>query len=184
MTMSIAAIRRAVTPPSFPVRFRRFEERIGILGFAAALLFASTHVLLAHQFKSGSIEVDHPWSRATPQGAKVAAGYFVIRNEGSTPDRLVSVTADISGKAEIHEMAVNAEGVMTMRPIDGGVEIPPGGEVAFKPGGLHAMFMELKGAVKEGTPFSGTLTFTQAGDIPVEFAVDAIGGAHSDDHSN
>ncbi len=53
----------------------------------AACLFATG--ALSQQYKVGSIEVDHPWSRATPKGAKIGAGYVSIKNAGSTADRLV-----------------------------------------------------------------------------------------------
>lgn len=158
-------------------RFRSFEERIGIVGFSLMLLLALAHPLFAHEFKVGDLEIVHPWSRATPDGAKVAAGYLEVRNAGSEADRLVSVTGDIAARAEIHEMAVDADGVMTMRPVAGGVEIPAGGNVALKPGGLHIMFLDLKQGAKEGEKFKGSLTFEKAGTVAVEFAVDAMGSA-------
>lgn len=88
-------------------RFRSFKERLGIIGFSLALLFAMSQSLLAHEFKAGDIEIVHPWSRATPAGAKVGAGYLAIKNAGSTPDRLVTATGEIAGKTEIHEIAVD-----------------------------------------------------------------------------
>lgn len=106
-------------------RLRSFEERLGVIALALALLFAMSQSLLAHDFKVGDIEIDHPWSRATPAGAKVAAGYVVIRNHGSVADRLVSATGEIAGRTEIHEMAVDAKGVMTMRPSRTGSRFPP-----------------------------------------------------------
>lgn len=175
MTMSPRAFARPF--------FRSIEERLGIAVFAMMLLFASTHALLAHGFKVGALEIGHPWSRATPAGAKVAAGYLTIKNNGAEADRLVSVQSDIAEKAEIHEMAVDAKGVMTMRKLADGVEIPAGGEVALKPGSYHIMFMGLKSPAKEGEKFAGTLTFEKAGTVKVEFAVDAMSG-QSQDHSS
>ena len=43
----------------------------------------------AHEFKAGSIDILHPWSRATPPGAKVAAGYLTLVNRGTQADRLL-----------------------------------------------------------------------------------------------
>jgi periplasmic copper chaperone A len=74
---------------------------------------------VAAEFKSGAITVEQPWSRATPGGAKVASGYLTIENSGDSPDRLVSVTADISGRTEIHQMSMT-EGVMQMRQLRDG----------------------------------------------------------------
>ena len=140
------------------------------------MLMAATFVpsVSAHDFKSGSIEVEHPWSRATPTGAKVAAGYVVIANKSAEPDRLVSASAEISGRTEIHEMAVK-DGLMTMRPLPDGVPVPAKGKVALKPASYHLMFFELKRPSKQGESFAGTLTFEKAGAVKVTFAVQAIG---------
>lgn len=140
---------------------------------AIALTLTST-IALAHEYKAGALKIGHPWSRATPGGAKVGGGYLSIENTGTTPDRLVSVSAPFAGKTEIHEMATT-NGVMTMRPLDSGVAIAPGAKVEFKPGGYHIMFMELKQALKQGERPKGTLTFEKAGPVEVEFAVEAIG---------
>ena len=159
---------------------RAFAHRLATpLPFAAAILLVSAHAIWAHDFELGDLEIKHPWSRATLPGAKVAAGYLIIINKGSSPDRLVSVTADIAGKAEIHAMTVT-DGVMTMRPANG-VEIAANSEVKLEPGSYHVMFMDLKGPAKEGVKFAGTLTFEKAGTVPVEFAVDKAGG---DDHGS
>ena len=174
---SLFAARRRMIVNTYPLpRFRSFEERLGVIAFALMLLFAMSQTLFAHEFRLGDLEIKHPWSRATPEGAKVAAGYLVVINHGAADDRLVSVTAEISGKAQIHEMAVDAAGVMTMRPVEGGVAIPVGGEVKLEPGTFHIMFMDLKRQPKKGEKFPGTLTFEKAGTVNVEFAVDAIGG--------
>jgi len=157
-------------------RLRSFEERLGVIALALALLFAMSQSLLAHDFKVGDIEIDHPWSRATPAGAKVAAGYVVIRNHGSVADRLVSATGEIAGRTEIHEMAVDAKGVMTMRPLADGLEIPAGGQAELKPGSFHIMFLDLQRSAKEGETFRGALTFEKAGSVEVEYAVEAMGG--------
>ena len=147
------------------------------LGMAAALFAAPAS---AHDYKLGTLDIHHPWSRATLPGARVAAGYLTLRNNGTTADRLVSVSAGIAGTAEIHEMAVT-DGVMTMRPLADGLEIPPGGEVKLAPGSYHLMFKELKAPAVEGVKFPGTLTFEKAGTVDVEFAVEKPGGGA--DHS-
>ncbi|MGF7006150.1 copper chaperone PCu(A)C [Aminobacter sp. BE322] len=174
--MNVSA--RAIARPLFG----SIEQRLGIVVLALSLLIATAHGLFAHEFKLGQLEIDHPWSRATPPGARVAGGYLVVKNEGSEADRLVSIRSDISEKAEVHEMSVGADGVMKMRQITDGVEIPAGGEVAFKSGSYHIMFIGLKAPVKEAEKFSATLTFEKAGTVTVEFAVDKMGG-QSQDHS-
>ena len=149
---------------------------------ALALGLALTLVppLAAHEFKAGAITIGHPWSRATPQGAKVAAGYLKLTNTGTEPDRLLSATAEIAGKTEIHQMSVDAKGVMTMRALTDGVELAPGATVALEPGSYHLMFQDLKSSPIEGTPFKGTLTFEKAGTVDVTYVVQPIGGTAKD----
>ncbi|UCI08965.1 copper chaperone PCu(A)C [Mesorhizobium sp. B1-1-8] len=152
---------------------RSFEYRLGLAVLAFLLLFACVPGAIAHEFKAGDLEIGHPWSRATPPGAKVAGGYFTVTNKGSAPDRLLSISSDVSDKAELHEMGVK-DGVMTMRPVTGGLEIPAGGKVALKPGGYHLMFVGLKRQPKKGEMFAATLTFEKAGAVKVEFAVQGM----------
>ncbi|ESZ22158.1 copper chaperone PCu(A)C [Mesorhizobium sp. L48C026A00] len=162
---------------------RSFEERLGVTVLLLALLFVSTQAVFAHEFRVGDLEIVHPWSRATPPGAKVAGGYFTVTNTGSSPDRLLSISSEISAKAELHEMGVK-DGVMTMRPVSG-LEIPAGGKVALAPGGYHLMFVGLKQQPKQGETFPARLTFEKAGTVTVEFAVEGMGemgGMH--DHAN
>src|SRR5215207_11499387 len=110
--------------------------------FACAALFALLGApVQAQEVKAGDLVITQVWSRATPGGAKIAGGYLTIENKGSTPDRLIKGTADISGKIEVHEMAMN-NGVMTMRELDKGLAIEPGQTVKLAPGGCHLMLMD------------------------------------------
>lgn len=151
---------------------------VGRIAFAIALTAtAAFHILtpaFAHGVKVGDLSIQHPWTRATPEGAKVAGGFLVIKNAGTTADRLIGATADFAGKVEIHEMTMDGD-VMKMRPVEGGIEIPPGGEVTLKPGSFHIMFMGLKHGLKQGDEEKGTLVFEKAGSVEVEWAVDAMG---------
>ena len=153
--------------------------------FAAAALAAvafaapATQHAVAAEFKAGDISIEAPWSRATPGGAKVAAGYVTIKNSGAAPDRLMSATADIAEKTEIHEMSMT-DGMMKMREVSGGVAVPAGGSIALAPMGYHLMFLGLKKPLKEGDTFAGTLTFEKAGTAAVTFEVKGVGAAAPD----
>src|SRR5450631_3340737 len=113
-------------------------------------------------------------SRATPGGAKVGGGYLTIENKGSTPDRLIGGSADVAGKVEIHEMAMN-NGVMTMRPLDKGLAIEPGKTVKLAPGGYHLMLLDLKSPLKQGDEVPVTLEFEKAGEVRLSFDVQGVG---------
>ena len=58
--------------------------------FALTLAFTvSAAPALAQEFKAGDITIEKPWSRATPKGAEVGAGYLDYHQQGGrpTPDR-------------------------------------------------------------------------------------------------
>ncbi len=135
--------------------------------------------VFADEYRLGALEIIHPWSRATPSGAKVAGGYLIIKNHGAAPDRLVSVAVEVAGRVGVHQMST-AGGVMTMRELKDGLEIPANGEVALKPGSYHLMFEELQGPLRQGEKFPGSLTFEKAGTVAVDFAVEPIGAAEPD----
>jgi copper(I)-binding protein len=148
-----------------------------LLRLVAALVMAQAvlpHIAFAQEVEAGAIGVEHPWSRATPGGAKVAAGYATLTNSGATADRLVAAASEIAESAEIHEVRM-VEGVMQMRPVPEGVIVPAGGEVALKPGSYHLMFFGLKRPLLEGESFAVTLAFEHAGKIDVTFAVEGTG---------
>ena len=149
-----------------------------LLAAAFALVVSSAS---AHEYKAGSIEIKHPWARATPKGATVAGGYMRIINTGTAPDRLVGGSTVAAGKFEIHESAMDG-GVMKMRPLPNGVEIKPGETVEFKPGSNHLMFVGLKAPIEKGKRVKGTLQFEKAGTVEIEYAVEAIGSAPGDEH--
>ena len=134
-----------------------------------------TGLASAHEFKVGSIEIKHPWSRATPKGSEVAGGFMKLINTGTEPDRLIGGATANAGKFEIHESAMEG-GVMKMRPLPKGIEIKPGQTVELKPGSYHLMFIGLKEPFEKGKRVKGTLQFEKAGTVEVEYAVEAVGG--------
>jgi hypothetical protein len=151
---------------------------------AITLLLGSSVAASADDIKAGDLVISQAWSRATPGGAKVAGGYLTIQNKGATADRLIGGSAEIAGKFEIHEMAVE-NGVMKMRALDNGLTIDPGKTVKFAPGGYHLMLQDLKGALKQGDKVPVTLQFEKAGKVNLSLDVQGVGaqapgdGGHS-----
>lgn len=130
----------------------------------------------AHDYQAGSIGIDHPWARATPRNAPVAGGYLKITNTGMTSDRLLGGSTEVAKRFEIHEMKMDG-GVMKMRELKDGLEIPPGATVELKPGSYHIMMQSLSRPLAKGDRVKGSLTFERAGKVDVEFDVEAIGGS-------
>src|SRR3569832_991106 len=147
-------------------------SRVFALAALSAVVIAAP--VRADDVKAGDLVISQPWSRATPNGAKVAGGYFTIENRGTAPDKLVAVSAAIAGKADVHEMAMD-NGVMKLRPQDKGLVIQPGQTVKLAPGGYHLMLQDLKGPFKEGEKVPVTLTFEKAGKVAVSLDVQGVG---------
>lgn len=156
------------------------------LAAAAALSLVSV-IAHAEDYTIGDLTVGQTWTRATPPKAKAGGGFVEIVNNGTEADRLIAVSSDVAERTELHEMAVT-DGVMKMRELEGGIEIPAGGTVTLKPGGLHIMFMGLNGSFEEGTKVPLVLTFEKAGDLAVELDVAKMGAKSPEggqmDHSS
>lgn len=96
-------------------------------------LFAATLVLLpagagAHDYRIGSLRIDHPWATATPKGAKVGAGYITIINDGSQADRLIAITSPAARKVTIHA-SIREGDVVKMRALDKGLTFEKAGSI-------------------------------------------------------
>jgi periplasmic copper chaperone A len=124
----------------------------------------------AGEIHFGSLTLSRPWLRETPNGAKVGAGYVTIVNNGSAPDRLIAASSPAAGNVQIHSMTMQ-EGVMHMRQLTDGLEIPPQSKVELRPGGLHLMFVDLKNPLKSGETFGVRLQFEKAGEVEADFPV-------------
>lgn len=149
----------------------KLSRIFALAAFSAAVIASPVR---ADDVKAGDLVISQAWSRATPGGAKVAGGYLTIENKGTAPDKLVAVSAEIAGKTEIHEMAMD-NGVMKMRPLSNGLVIEPGKTVKLAPGGHHLMLQDLKGPFKEGEKVPVTLEFEKAGKVAVWLDVQGVG---------
>lgn len=115
----------------------------------------------------------------TPAGSPIAgamsgtgAAYMLIANAGGESDYLIGGQTDVADVVEIHEI-VNTSGVMEMRPLSDGLEIPAGGEAILEPGGYHVMLIGLTTSLSADSSFELTLEFAEAGEVTVPVLVQA-----------
>ena len=133
--------------------------------------FSSAFVLIAVATLSGgasAVEVDDPWVRPTPPGAKVAGAFMTLRG-GHVADRLVSASSPAAAVVELHTHVMEA-GVAKMRAVPA-IELPANGKVELKPGGLHIMLINLKAPLKAGDIVPIRLRFEQGHQVEVNAAV-------------
>ncbi len=132
------------------------------------LMFVQTSVF-AHAFSLGNIQIEHPWARATAPSAKTGVVYFGIKNAAAPDDTLLSISVgkSIAKSASMHDMAMDAKGMMHMRALNSGLLIAAGTEVKFSAGGKHVMLEGLVKPLVAKQEFSLTLRFAKAGAVAV-----------------
>ncbi|MCO6416133.1 copper chaperone PCu(A)C [Siccirubricoccus sp. KC 17139] len=152
------------------------SRRIATVALLVALASAPPLPAASQPPGGSTIEVERAWTRSTGPTAQTAVAYVAIRNRGTAPDRLVSASSPEARVVEMHETTMEG-GVMRMRPVQGGVAVPPGGVVRLEPdgGGVHLMLVGPRHAFGRGERVPLTLTFERAGNVSVEMTVEAAG---------
>lgn len=143
--------------------------------FLLALPFALSLALPAAaqpEIRAGDLVITQAWSRAAGQGGQ-GAGYLTIASRGTAPDRLLAASSPAARRMELHSMIRDGD-VMRMRQVPA-IDIPPGGTVELRPGGLHLMFIGLGQPLRQGETVPVTLRFERAGEVSLAFAIQAAG---------
>ena len=160
--------------------------RLPIPGFASlclvfVLCWFFGHPAIADQ---SAVTVRHVELRATAGGMTATGGYAHLENTGPTDIRLVGVEAGFAKLSEIHTMQM-VDGVMKMRPLEGGLIIPAGGHARLEPGGHHLMFMGLTAPLQPGMTPDITLVFDNGARItlPAEVKKPADIGTGGHNHA-
>jgi copper(I)-binding protein len=135
----------------------------------AALLIAPLSLAGANE----ALQVLDPYVRAVPAGQDQTAAYMTLRNGGQKSVALTQAASPAARAVELHTV-VDEGGLKKMRPVPQ-IEIPAGGEVQLRPGGLHIMLIGLKEPLKEGARVAITLTFQDGSRREVSAPVRAIG---------
>lgn len=131
----------------------------------AASLLLSTSAL-------AEIIVDAPYARSSTPTSPTGAAFMGLMNDGAEDDRLIAARSDVAGRVELHTHKEDANGVMRMGEVEGGIPVPAGEMTMLKRGGYHVMFMGLNEALVQDAEIDVTLTFEKAGDIAVKIPVD------------
>jgi copper(I)-binding protein len=122
--------------------------------------------------KGPAISIDNVWGRPSPKVATAGAFYLVIRNAGSESDTLLSASSAACGFVELHESYKTEEGMMGMRPVEGGIiEIAAGEEIELKIGGLHIMCINKLVDFEPGVVLPLTLEFEKSGNMDVDVEI-------------
>jgi periplasmic copper chaperone A len=158
------------------VRVSRTSGRsIGLAWLLAGWIAAgvmSAGPAAAHGYGTGDLQVRHPWARATPPGATVAAGYLEIRNSGQQPDRVVAASTPAAERVEFHIQMQEGE-VLKMREVKD-FPVPARQRLTLRPGGSHLMLVGMKQPLAKGGRVPLTLRFERAGELQIELEIQPI----------
>jgi periplasmic copper chaperone A len=117
------------------------------------------------------VHVVDAWARATMPGMPTSAAYALLLNLTATDELLVSANTAAAEVVELHEMVVDEDDVMRMRPLEAGIVVPAGGAALLKPGGLHIMLIDLTTALEAGDTIEVMLNFAASGHVTVDVPV-------------
>ena len=131
--------------------------------------FLSVTSSQAHDFSVGDLSIHHPWARATAPAARTGVVYFSIKNTAAEGDTLlgVAVGGSIAKRASLHEMSMDAKGLMRMVELKTGLTVAAKTQVKFAPGGYHVMLEGLTQPLVAKQEFGMTMRFAKAGAVSV-----------------
>ena len=127
-----------------------------------AALVGMAQPVLASEIMFSSLQF-----RATVGSMSSSAAYVSIMNHGKMADRLLDATSNLARKTELHQMEMD-NGVMKMRPVENGIDIPAGKTIHLAPGGYHVMLIGLNAPLTAGSIFEITLVFQNAGEKTIK----------------
>jgi periplasmic copper chaperone A len=127
---------------------------------------------------ASTVTIENQWANSAETGMAGVFGTF--SNKGDDVARIVSGESPIAGRVEVHEVVPDATGAMTMRPKEGGFEVPAGGTRELIPGGDHLMLMDLKRPLQPGADVSLTVVFEDGSTLPVTAQVRDFVGANEE----
>jgi copper(I)-binding protein len=116
----------------------------------------------------GNLRITGVFVRSALQGEDSAA-YLSVTNAGDKDDALVAISVDAAGMAGLHQ-SVASGAAERMEPVDR-LPVPAHSTVELKPGGYHAMLMDLTRTLRTGDTVTLTLTFERAGTVTVQAPV-------------
>ena len=130
------------------------------------------------ELMASTVTVGNQW--ASSAETEMAAVFGTFSNTGGHDARIVSGDSPLAGRVEVHEVAPDASGAMTMRPKADGLVVPAGGTRELIPGGDHLMLMDLKQPLQPGADVTLTVVFEDGSTMPVTAQIRDFVGANEE----
>ncbi|MBB3763263.1 copper chaperone PCu(A)C [Sphingomicrobium lutaoense] len=113
------------------------------------------------------------WARESLTAQAMGAAYFRLSNQGDCPAVLTGASSPLAASVGLHESR-EENGVARMRPVER-VEIAPGRNIDFAPGGLHLMLSGLERSLAAGEQLPVMLSFEDGPDLELTISIEEAG---------
>jgi hypothetical protein len=134
-----------------------------VIGIILLLLIAAVCEVRAEE-----LTVSNAWMRALPSSVP-SGGYFTLHNGENRDVILIGADSPACGMLMLHKSS-DMGGMSEMNEV-ADVKVAAGSSIAFAPGGLHLMCMDVTAALKPGGKVPVTLIFDGDRKLTVQFAV-------------
>ena len=121
---------------------------------------------------SAHVVIEDTYARVASAMAQSGAVFMTIYNHNDFAEVLTGASSDVAERVELHTHVMNAEGVMRMIEVEGGIPMAADETVLLERGGLHVMLLGLTRTLEHGDSFSLTLEFQNSDPITIEVPVD------------
>ena len=138
-----------------------YKRRMVEIAVAVALTMAALLFVAWAAWAAGGISITGGFAGPTIAEGRPTAVYMTITNDGEEDDVLQAVRSPKAERVEVHQTKMGDDGIMRMRPVEDGLPIPAGDDVALAPGGYHVMVIGLSESLAEGDKLSLTLEFAK-----------------------
>jgi periplasmic copper chaperone A len=116
-----------------------------------------------HSHKTKSLEIVHPWARASAKDATTSARVFMtVKSLSGRPDRLISASTTRAGKVELHDAGKGAAAFSVGR----------GKDLVLYGDGPSLVLSGLKSPLHAYDDFTMTLVFERAGRVEIVVMVE------------
>jgi periplasmic copper chaperone A len=147
-------------------------------GFSFAICLGA---IVASCAPKPELRVDDAYVRLAATPKNPAAAYFMVVG-GPKADRLMDVSSPVVIRTEMHESMTGGSpstgsggAMMSMKPITGGIKVPAGGAVEFRPGGKHVMMYNVNPGILPPRTLPMIFTFASGERIMVDAKVKRAG---------
>lgn len=146
------------------------------------IVVLATFLFATAAFAAAQVGVSNAWIPQAPPGSEMLAGYLTLTNTGDTAVSILAAQSDRFRTVTVHKTVIE-NGVSRMRELNR-LELAPGREVKFAPGGIHLMLMQPRSEVIAGDRIEITFLLSDGQRIPAIFEVPAAEGSATDAHAH